>query len=79
MICGCISVAWYPPMDKPVLCVHCGSPLTADDIGLTRKMVNRGAKDCFCLSCLAEHFQVSPSVLREKIKEFRDMGCTLFT
>ena len=78
-ICGFTSAVWYLPVDNPARCVRCGALLTKDDIGLTRKMVNRGAKDCFCLPCLAEHFQVSQQVLREKIREFRAMGCTLFT
>ncbi|MBR2824642.1 MAG: hypothetical protein IKE24_13290 [Clostridia bacterium] len=60
------------------LCRVCGKKLTADDIGLTRKLINRGARSCFCIGCLAARFQVSEETLREKIREFRRMGCTLF-
>ena len=59
-------------------CIHCGAILTKDDIGLTRKMVNRGAEEFFCIACLAAHFQLPEDVLRDKIREFRAMGCTLF-
>ncbi len=59
-------------------CARCGALLSRDEVGLTRKLINRGAAEFFCLSCLAAHFEVSPDVLREKIREFRDMGCTLF-
>ncbi len=45
---------------------------------MTRKMVNRGATEFFCLSCLAEHFRIPEEALRQKIAEFRAMGCTLF-
>jgi len=45
---------------------------------MTRKMVNRGAKEFYCLACLAEHFELTEDILREKIKEFKAMGCTLF-
>ena len=45
---------------------------------MTRKMVNRGAREFYCLSCLADHFQVTEEILRHKIAEFKSMGCTLF-
>ena len=77
MICGFISAAWYLPVDKPK-CVRCGTPVTKDEAALTRKLINRGTKEFFCLACLAEHFQVSEEALRQKICEFREMGCTLF-
>ena len=59
-------------------CSGCGRPLTPDEIALTRKMVNRGAVRFCCLSCLADHFDVPEDTLRQKIREFREMGCTLF-
>ena len=45
---------------------------------MTRKMINRGAESFYCLSCLADHFELTVDILREKIKEFKAMGCTLF-
>ena len=65
-------------MTESFLCVRCGAVLTKDDIAMTKKMVNRGAREFCCLSCLAEHFQVTEDILRQKITEFRAMGCTLF-
>ena len=59
-------------------CVRCGAALGKDDIGLTKKMVNRGATEFFCLACLADHFRLPEEALREKIKEFKAMGCRLF-
>ena len=59
-------------------CFQCGRPLVPDEAALTKKMVNRGATRFFCLSCLALHFGVPEENLREKIREFREMGCTLF-
>jgi hypothetical protein len=41
-------------------------------------MISRGAESFLCLSCLADHFEVPEQALRQKIKEFREMGCTLF-
>ena len=67
----------YNSSPDPV-CSQCGRPLVPDEIGLTKKMINRGTDHYFCLSCLARHFDVSEEMLRKKIIEFREMGCTLF-
>ncbi|MBQ6060170.1 MAG: hypothetical protein IJL36_01885 [Clostridia bacterium] len=63
---------------NPAVCRICGRDLVPDECALTRKLINRGAVEFMCLSCLSEHFGVSENVLREKIRQFRDMGCTLF-
>ena len=60
------------------VCLRCGRLLEADEIALTKKLINRGAEHYFCLSCLAKRFEVSEENLRIKIREFREMGCTLF-
>ena len=65
-------------MAEPEKCVHCGAVLSKDETALTRKLINRGATEFFCLSCLADHFQLSEDILRKKIDEFKAMGCTLF-
>ena len=65
-------------MAEPARCARCGTALKKDDVAMTRKMVNRGAKEFYCLACLAEHFELTEDILREKIKEFKAMGCTLF-
>ena len=67
------------PESIPVFfCRQCGRTLEPDEIALTRKMINRGAEKFFCLTCLARHFDVSEMELQKKIREFREMGCTLF-
>ena len=89
MICGCIFAAWFAKMGNPSdkkeqtgnrlpVCLQCGRPLVPDEVALTRKMINRGASSFFCLSCLAARFEVTEEALRQKIREFREMGCTLF-
>ena len=65
-------------MADPVRCVRCGALLGKDDIGLTRKLINRGAEEFLCIACLADHFELTEDILRDKIREYRAMGCTLF-
>ena len=62
-------------MDK---CIVCGRKLDNDDIGLTKKLINRGSTEFMCIYCLGEKFKVTPQKLREKIKEFKEQGCLLF-
>ena len=59
-------------------CRTCGRDVTGDEIGLTKKLVNRAATEYQCIDCLAAHFRVSPDLLREKIEQSRAMGCALF-
>ena len=60
-------------------CSLCGRSLIPDEIALTKKLINRGTSRFFCLSCLSVHFDVSEDALQAKIREFREMGCTLFS
>ena len=59
-------------------CIRCRAPLTRDEIGLTKQLINRGCAEFLCYHCLAKHFQVTVEDLRRKVAEFREMGCTLF-
>lgn len=59
-------------------CIQCGKTLTNDEIGLHKKLVNRGATEYMCITCLGKRFRCSEERLREKIEEFRAMGCMLF-
>lgn len=59
-------------------CTTCGRPLISDEIGLSKKLVNRGTERFWCITCLARHYEVPEEALRQKIEEFRSAGCTLF-
>ena len=41
------------------LCTSCHAQLTKDDIGLHRKLVNRGATEFMCIKCLAAYFGIT--------------------
>jgi predicted nucleic-acid-binding Zn-ribbon protein len=60
-------------------CYVCGkTPLTKDEIGLTKKLIDKKTTNFYCLSCLAEYFEVEVDELLAKIEEFKNEGCTLF-
>lgn len=60
-------------------CRRCGkAPLSRDEVGLTKKLIDRQAEDCFCLSCLAEALEATEEELVAKIREFKEQGCPLF-
>ena len=59
-------------------CFKCGAELSNDERGLFKKLVNRGADKFMCIECMSEYFEVSESALRDKIEQYRNMGCTLF-
>lgn len=61
-------------------CAACGREgLTRDEIGLSRKLVNRGTAQAWCLTCLAKRFRVTERQLRDLAQAFRENGCPLFT
>lgn len=59
-------------------CRKCGRELTADEVAITKKLINRGTRTYYCIGCLAEAFEVTEEDIREKIRYFKNMGCTLF-
>lgn len=62
-------------MDK---CASCGKKLTVDEIGITKKLINRGTETFYCTACLANMFKVDEKMILEKIEHFRRQGCMLF-
>lgn len=66
------------PSMKPDVCKKCGKTLSHDEVGLHKKMINRGATEFWCITCLAAHFGVTEDSLRERIEHFRKQGCLLF-
>ena len=59
-------------------CKGCGCALTWDEMAATRKLINRGTREFFCVDCLAAHFEVQKEDIRERIEYFKAIGCTLF-
>jgi len=60
-------------------CYICGkNPLTKDELGLTKKIIDMKTTTFYCLPCLAEYLEVTEEELLAKIKEFKNEGCALF-
>ena len=54
------------------------TPLTKNEIGLTKKLIDKRATSFYCIDCLAEYLEVTTEELEAKIEEFKEEGCTLF-
>ena len=59
-------------------CIKCGKEITNNEVGLTKKLINRSATEYMCIECMAKYFDVSVERLNEKVEEFISAGCTLF-
>ena len=59
-------------------CKNCNKTLSSDEKSLNLKLISRQATKFLCLNCLANYFSVDESVLKQKIKQFKENGCLLF-
>lgn len=66
-------------MKKIVKCKFCGAVLEKDWIALNKKLIRRDLKEFLCLTCLSDDFDCAVEDLQEKIEEFKEQGCTLFS
>ena len=54
-------------------------PLSKDEVGICKKMLGTNKKTFFCLDCLASYLDTTVDDLVEKIEEFKEEGCKLFS
>ena len=60
-------------------CYVCGkTPLSKDEIGINKKLIDKKTVKFYCLTGLAEYFEVGEDELLAKIEEFKNEGCSLF-
>ncbi|MFA6223846.1 MAG: hypothetical protein WC647_16190 [Desulfomonilaceae bacterium] len=52
--------------------------LSKNEIGLTKKLLNKDSMRFYCLNCLADYLEIDTEFLLAKIEEFKEQGCTLF-
>lgn len=59
-------------------CYYCNTELTKDDTALCKKLLGKKIKQFFCREHLAEVLDTDEETLTEKVKQFKEEGCTLF-
>lgn len=61
-------------------CISCGkNELSSDEIGINLKLIGEETRNFYCLDCLADVLEVSVQDILDKIEEFKEEGCTLFS
>ena len=61
-------------------CVMCGKDhLNKDTIGINKKLLGEDIENFYCMDCLAEYLCCTVDELLDKIEEFKEEGCTLFS
>ena len=64
---------------KKYRCTSCEKyPLTKNEIGINKKLLDAADKNFYCLDCLASYLEVDVQDIIDKIEEFKDEGCKLF-
>lgn len=59
-------------------CKNCKRELSSNEIGLSRKLINKETVDYYCLDCLALKFGCERKKLEEIIERCKCQGCLLF-
>lgn len=65
-------------MIKMKRCINCDRKLEKDEIALNKKMIGKSTKQLLCLDCLSDYLDTDQEILKEKIEQFKEEGCTLF-
>lgn len=61
-------------------CVICGKKnLIKDTIGINKKLLGTDITNFYCMECLADYLGCTVDELLDKIEEFKEEGCTLFS
>ena len=62
------------------ICIACGKEITEKDtIGINKKLLGNKVKSLYCMPCLADYLGTTVEDLNEKIEEFKEEGCKLFS
>ena len=55
------------------------TPLSKNEIGINKKLIDPDTSEFFCISCLSNYLECSIDDINDKIEEFKEQGCTLFS
>ena len=62
------------------ICIACGKEITEKDtIGINKKLLGNKVRSLYCMPCLADYLGTTVEDLNEKIEEFKEEGCKLFS
>ena len=63
-----------------VKCVACGrTDLDKDTIGINKKLMGEDVSTYYCMDCLADYLGCEVQDILDKIEEFKEEGCKLFS
>ena len=66
--------------NQSINCVSCfKEKLDKDTIALNKKLLGKEVENFYCLPCLAEYLNTTVEELLDKIEEFKEEGCKLFS
>lgn len=62
------------------ICIACDKEITEKDtIGINKKLLGMKIKSLYCMPCLADYLGTTVEDLNDKIEEFKEEGCELFS
>jgi len=62
------------------ICIACDKEINEKDtIGINKKLLGKQIKNIYCIPCLADYLGTTVEDLNEKIEEFKEEGCKLFS
>lgn len=63
-----------------VKCVACGrTDLDKDTMGINKKLLGEDVSTYYCMDCLADYLGCEVQDILDKIEEFKEEGCKLFS
>ena len=61
-------------------CISCGKKnLDKNSVGINMKLLGENIDFFYCIDCLAEYLDVTVEDIIDKIEEFKEEGCKLFS
>lgn len=67
-------------MSKFYSCIACGkNKLDKDTIGINKKLLGEDVNSFYCMDCLADYLGCDVQDILDKIEEFKEEGCKLFS
>lgn len=65
---------------KAYKCIACGKEeLDKNTIGINKKLIGEDVSSFYCMDCLADYLGCEVQDILDKIEEFKEEGCKLFS